>query len=431
MKCLIVDSSKSFKALLGSIVEQAGFDAELMASGADSLEALKSHSFDLVCVSMFLEDMDGLTFCSNLRAQVDIGRLPVIMVTSSEDKSALVKAISVGVTEVFPKNELEKFSHYVTQFVMQYGQSEKLQGKILYVEDDRAVSAMTSAVLEDRGLELDHYASAEQALEAYTQHDYDLVLTDVVLEGAMSGNALVRAIRNMEGAKARIPILALSGFNDVARKLELLHAGVNDYVTKPVLDEELLVRVSNHLTNKKLQDKIEAQQMRLHEMAMKDQLTGLYNRHFLMETAPSKLSEAFRHQLACSLIIIDADKFKNVNDTHGHQKGDIVLQEIAGVLSKACRREDIAARFGGEEFILFMAHCDAENAVAKAEKLRQAIERLKPAGLTITASFGVAEISLEHRCEFGDLFKLADEAVYEAKDTGRNKVVNKGRLIPE
>ena len=430
MKCLIADSSKSFKAVLASIVEKAGLEAVPVASGAEALEMLQLHAFDLVCVSMFLEDMDGLTFCSHLRAEPGIGRLPVTMVTSTEDKNALVKAISVGVTEVFFKNELEKFSDYITQFVMQYGQSEKLQGKLLYVEDDVAVAARTSAVLEHRGLELDHFVSAEQALEAFEQHDYDLVLTDVVLEGAMSGNALVRAIRSMEGVKARTPIIALSGFDDVARKLELLHAGVNDYITKPILDEELLVRVSNHLTNKKLQDKIEAQQARLHEMAMKDQLTGLYNRHFLMETATSKLSEAFRHQFDCSLIIIDADKFKNINDTYGHQTGDIVLQEIAAVLAKACRREDIAARFGGEEFILFLAYCDAENAAVKAEKLRQAIELLKPAGLTVTASFGVAQIALERRCEFTDLFKLADEAVYEAKETGRNKVVNKGRVIP-
>ena len=142
-----------------------------------------------------------------------------------------------------------------------------------------------------------------------------------------------------------------------------------------------------------------------------------------MEMAPAKLSECFRHKTPCSLIMLDVDHFKSVNDNHGHQAGDIVIQELGGVISDACRMEDVAARFGGEEFIILLTHCDAKNAFKKAEVLRKTIEGLYPAGLKITASFGVAEINIDKRCEFADLFKSADEAVYEAKDTGRNKVV--------
>ena len=183
-----------------------------------------------------------------------------------------------------------------------------------------------------------------------------------------------------------------------------------------------MARLNNHLSSKKMIDRIEAQQARLHDMAMKDQLTGLYNRHFLMEMAPSKISEAYRHKFPCSLLVVDADKFKNVNDTHGHATGDIVLQELAGVMADACRREDIAARFGGEEFVL-LSHCNAADAVKKAEQIHKTIEALRPAGLKITASFGVAEIDLSQHCEFDDLFKAADAAVYEAKSSGRNRVV--------
>ena len=430
MKALLIDLSKSFQAVLASIIGQAGLDVVMASNGKQALELVQQQSFDLICISMYLEDMDGLMFCSALRAERDTAHLPMIMVTSSDDKSSLVKAIAVGVTEVFFKNELEKIGNYLSQFVMQHGMSKKLLGKILYTEDSESIAADTMALLKGRGLEVDHFVTGEEAFEAYKQNDYDLVLTDVVLEGVMSGYTLVRAIRELEGVKARVPVLALSGFDDVTRKVELLHAGANDYISKPIVDEELMVRVSTHLINKKLQDKIDAQQARLHDMAMKDQLTGLYNRHFLMEMAPSKLSEAYRHEFSCSLIIVDADKFKSVNDSHGHQTGDLVLQELAGVIQKACRREDLAARFGGEEFVLFLSHCKAENAAKKAEKLRQAIEQLKPVGLTITASFGVADISLEHRCDFADLFKLADEALYEAKHSGHNKVVNFGSARP-
>lgn len=430
MKALIVDSSKSFQAILSSVITQAGFDVITAISGNEARKLLKEQNVDLVCTSLFLEDMDAFMFCSYLRKLPETGHLPIILVTSSDDKSAMIKAISVGVTEVFFKNELDKISNYASQLVIQVGQSGKLQGKILYVEDSKSVAAVTMALLKSKGLDLDHFVSAEDAIEAFKTNDYDLVLTDVVLEGSMSGFALVRAIRNLDGLKSRVPVLAMSGFEDITRKIELLRSGANDYIHKPPLDEELIVRVSNHLMNKKLQDKIEAQKERLHDMAMKDQLTGLFNRHFLMEMAPSKLSEAYRHQFNCSLIVVDADKFKLVNDNHGHQAGDIVLQELSGVMLDACRQEDIAARFGGEEFVLFLSHCDADNAAIKAEGLRKTIERLKPAGLPITASFGVAEISLSYKCDFDDLFKLADEAVYEAKSSGRNKVVNKGMVAP-
>lgn len=423
MRALIVDSSISFRNILTSVIASAGLDVEYAETGEKALDVLKNSRFDLVCVSMFLKDMDGVIFSSRLRAEPTTKHVPLIMVTSSDDRQALDKAIAVGVTEIFAKKNLKGIGKYAANIVMQQGEAETTSGKVLYVEDGKTVAAMTKALLESHGMEVDHFVTAEEAYAAFQINDYDIVLTDVVLEGQMSGSALVRALRSLESSKARVPILVMSGYEDDTRKIELLRSGANDYVSKPTLDEELLARLNNHLTSKKMLDRIEAQQARLHELAMKDQLTGLYNRHYLMEIASSKLSEAFRHKFICSLILVDADKFKLINDTHGHAVGDIVLQELAKVMQDECRHEDIVARFGGEEFVLLLSHCDAENAVKKAERLRQLIENLRPEGLNITASFGVAELSLTKRCGFGELFKAADAAVYEAKDAGRNKVV--------
>lgn len=430
MKGLIVESSKSYQQLLGSVFEQGGMEVVKVSSASLALDLLAQQGFDLVCVAMFLEDMDGVMFSSRLRANPATAHLPLIMITSSEDKKSLAQALAVGVTELFAKNDLARISHYISQFVMQQGGADRLSGRVLYVEDSRSIAMKTQALLEGRGLTVDHFVTAEEALQQFQQHPYDLVLTDVVLEGQMSGYSLLRALRALDGPKGRVPVLALSGFDDAARKIELLRAGANDYVSKPALDEELLARVGNLITSKKLLDRIEAQQLRLHEMAMRDQLTGLYNRHFLMEMGPARISEALRHQFSCSLIVVDADKFKNFNDTHGHAAGDVVLQEIGGVLLDACRKEDIAARFGGEEFVLLLSHCDGANAAKKAEQLRATIEALRPAGLRVTASFGVAELPLASRCDFNDLFKAADAAVYAAKEEGRNRVVVSGAVLP-
>lgn len=423
MKGLIVESSRTYQKLLASVIEQGGLDVVVANNGTEAFELLDSQDFDLVCVAMFLKDMDGISLTSELRHKPKYLHTPLIMVTSVEDPSAMVKASSVGVTELFSKKDLAKIAEYVAEFVLHQGVSETLQGHILYVEDSRSVALTTIMLLKEKGLTVDHFSSAEEAFTAYTECNYDLVLTDVVLEGMMSGIALVRALRGLGGVKARVPVLAMSGFDDNARKIELLRSGANDYVAKPALAEELVARLANLLTSKRLMDRIESQQARLHSLAMRDQLTGLYNRHYLMETVPAKLKESFRHQYPCSLIVIDADHFKQVNDNHGHQAGDIVLQELGGVISDSCRQEDVAARFGGEEFVIFLGHCDGPSAVKKADDLRGVIEGLRPAGLKVTVSVGVATSSVDQVCEFADLFKAADEAVYQAKSDGRNRVV--------
>ena len=155
---------------------------------------------------------------------------------------------------------------------------------------------------------------------------------------------------------------------------------------------------------------------------MTDQLTSLYNRHYLVDTAPKHLSEARRHNYPLSVVVIDLDHFKSINDTHGHTVGDVVLRETGNMLANAVRDEDVVARFGGEEFVALLSHCDLQSALSKTEDLRAKLEALKPAGLTVTGSFGVASYDPERHDDFSQIFSDADKAVYEAKDSGRNCV---------
>lgn len=163
------------------------------------------------------------------------------------------------------------------------------------------------------------------------------------------------------------------------------------------------------------------QQEELIKLAMTDQLTSLYNRHSLFDIGPKYLSDALRHKFSVSLLVIDLDHFKNVNDTHGHGVGDVVLKAIGQVLNDNCRTEDFVARFGGEEFVKLLSHCDIDSAFTKAENLRISIEKCKPNGLTITSSIGVAAMTKDDN--FENLFDKADKAVYLAKESGRNKVI--------
>ena len=165
---------------------------------------------------------------------------------------------------------------------------------------------------------------------------------------------------------------------------------------------------------------------------MRDQLTKLYNRHYLLEIAEKAIKEAVCFSKPLSIIVIDIDHFKKLNDAHGHQVGDHVLASVAEFLLAAMQPTDVAARFGGEEFVLVLSHCTLNEAKAKAEKLRSKLQQLQPIGLEVTASFGVSALEIiSGEASFNMLFKLADNAVYQAKNEGRNRVIVASANEPE
>ena len=426
MEGLIVEPSRTYQKLLSSAIESGGFGTKQVSTGSEALMLLREQPFDLIFIAMHLQDMDAHKFSSQLRADLRTRQIPVVMVTSNEDKKLLDEAFSAGVTEIFAKHELDKITNYAAQFFRKKSH-KAMSGNILYIEDSVAVASSTTTVLRESGYTVDHFVNGEAGIEAFRKNSYDLVLTDILLKGKLNGYGTVKAIRHLEDDhKKDIPLLVFSVVDDVAHKVELLRLGANDYVTKPLVEEELLARVSNLIINKKLLDKARVQKCSTSDSfisAMKDPVTGLYNYDFLMETAPSRLREATRHSIPYSLISVSIDQFKQINETYGQKTGDCVLKEIASILSQSIRKEDVAARQEGEEFVLLLSHCDISNAAIIAEKIRKSIENLKPANLSITASFGVAEISQDSTEGFPELSKAANQAVCQAKTCGGNTVV--------
>jgi len=295
--------------------------------------------------------------------------------------------------------------------------------RVLYVEDSAVVAHVMIGILHEMHLEVDHFTSADQALESFDRNGYDLVISDIVVEGQTSGVGLVSRIRELGNDKARVPILTMSSLDDQARRIQLFRLGANDFLTKPVVKEEVVARVTNLITAKQLMDRVQEQQKHLHNLAMFDPLTGLYNRNSLREFAHKYFADATRHDHALALLLIDLDHFKKVNDTHGHLKGDEVLEEVGAFLKRAIRDEDFAARYGGEEFLLLLPHCNLQAACEKAQSLRAEIEELHPGGLVMTASIGVSARPKGEAQNMEDLFRIADAAVYQAKEMGRNLVV--------
>lgn len=285
---------------------------------------------------------------------------------------------------------------------------------VILVVDDVPTNIQALAFLLKEDYTVKVATGGARALEVASQDPIpDLILLDVQMPD-MNGYDVLRLLRENNDT-AKIPIIFVTGKDSTQEEEYGLELGAVDYITKPIHPSIVKARVKTHITLKQQHDE-------LIRIAIHDQLTGLYNRHYLAEILSRKVSKSKRHNEALSVIMADIDHFKNVNDTYGHLMGDLILKAVANVIGEGARKEDIAARFGGEEFVLVLDHCTANDALIIAEGLRSKIEALNTEGIRVTASFGVAQMD-EHAIRYEDVLKNADSALYAAKEEGRNRVI--------
>jgi two-component system, cell cycle response regulator len=287
--------------------------------------------------------------------------------------------------------------------------------KILIVDDNVDALAVARNRLAQECLDIRCAEGGLAGLEAATIEKPDLVLLDIDMPD-LSGFDVCRAMK-ADRDLCMIPILFLSGSGTAEDKIKGLDLGAIDYVTKPFDAFELRARVRAALRTKHLQDL-------LIENAHLDPLTGLPNRRSLMERLQQAWARMERHGGTLSFVMADIDHFKGINDRHGHQVGDKLLQEVAKTVARECRETDLPARYGGEEFAILVPDEAAPGAVQLAERCRRQVEELrlpvKNSTVAVTASFGVADATNSDSTDL--LAQRADAALYRAKDAGRNMV---------
>ena len=301
---------------------------------------------------------------------------------------------------------------------------------LILVADDEPVNL----ALIRRRLEWEHYRveTAEdggQAVEAARRVLPDLIILDVMMP-VMDGLQACRLLKE-DPATRDIPVIFLSALDDTDTKVRGLGLGANDYVSKPFRVEELLARVSVAIRLKLERDRLRqrAEELRrsaeaASEMSMTDALTGLLNRYGLHRSLQRELSEARRYARPLSCLLIDIDFFKAVNDTYGHAAGDAALQQAARVIADSVRGSDVVCRYGGEEFLVLAPETGLDGARSLAEKIRLSFSArlFGDAGhvFPLTLSAGVAQLG---DAESGnDMIARADDALYHAKQTGRDRV---------
>jgi len=388
MRILIVEDNKSYSKFLIKYLRKNIIFAEFNI--VSSFKEVKENlDYDLYIVDFNLPDASG--------EQIDFlveNNKKVIVITAADTDE--VKKYNEKVIDYIKKDDLSTIQ-YLLRLLKRLQRNKNVN--VLLIEDSRTMRKFERRVLEKLNINVIPAESAEEGLQKYKENEIDLLITDINLPGK-DGIEIVKDIRK-EKSIEEFPILVIS--SDEASSAKALKKGANDFIRKPFEKEELIVRVNNLL---EMFESIKKYKIE----TMIDPLTGAYNRLYL----ETKLENLFRVYDLKSICMLDIDHFKKINDTYGHQRGDEVLKTFVEIIKKNIRRGDVLIRYGGEEFLLFLPNTNKKEALIVIAKIRMA---LKEEDFTFSA--GIAD----EGNTLAEMIQIADERLYKAKNTGRNKVV--------
>ncbi|MDB5100543.1 MAG: Sensory transduction histidine kinase [Cyanobacteria bacterium RYN_339] len=433
-RVLLVEDGLDNQLLVATMLRKRGLVVVVAENGQVGLEralaaATAGEAFDLVLMDMQMPVLDGYAATMQLRERGYRGA--IVAFTAHAMPGERERCLAAGCDDYLSKPvDRNVLMQLVSRYVAPISAVPEPPAAatpadgdgpqtVLVVDDSEDIHLLVKARLKPEGLRLLHAHDPEAAIALAQQHLPDLVLLDLDL-GGQSGIEVCRRFKD-DLALAGIPIIFLTGTVDVEVKVQAFDAGAVDYVTKPFDAVELRARVRAALRAKRFQDLLATR-------ARVDGLTGLFNRAFFDDTLAKDLLLAQRHDRPLSLVMVDVDHFKKLNDTYGHPFGDAVLQRVAKTLMATIRQTELPCRYGGEEFAVVLRETDLAGAMRTAERLRVAIEgiELSHGGnpVRITASLGVSCVDALADPRNGtpmDLLADADAGLYAAKQGGRNR----------
>jgi two-component system, cell cycle response regulator len=447
-RVLVVDDVEPNVRLLEAKLQHEYYTVLTANSGETAIAMAHSQNPDVILLDVMMPGLDGFETCKRLKDDPATRHIPVVMVTALDQREDRVRGLAVGADDFLSKpiddvtllarvKSLARFKAVADELRLREAAGRRMgvieginsremgtNARILIVEDDsrRAARLKRTLEVEQRPMLMQD----SNSLGPMGQTTVELMIISATAE-SFDGLRLAAHVRSQEGTR-NIPILAICESEDKARALKALEVGVNDFIYRPIDDEELLARTRTLVKRKRHLDQLRTTVDSSMELAVTDQLTGLHNRRYMESQLKAHLQRAARGGPPVSVLIADIDHFKRVNDLFGHDAGDDVIREFAARLASNFRPRDLSCRFGGEEFVVIMPDTAVGDAMAIAERLRASIEEspfvigLARDRLEVTCSVGVAVATL-NELDGETLLKRADEALYEAKRTGRNKVI--------
>ena len=453
-RVLVVDDVELNVKLLEAKLSSEYFQVIPAFNGPTALELAESELPDIILLDVMMPRMDGFEVCRRLKANARTTDIPVVMVTALSDIADRLRGLEAGADDFLtkPVNDIALFARVrslvrLKRMMEELRLREEICGRFGSHEDrgdfGEAVTQTDILLVEQPGFGAARVADTLAPIaksvrlaggcgEAQEILDGNVEL--IILSLSVSDDDPLRLVSQWRANEnfRQLPILLLADEGELPRLAKGLDLGANDYLIRPVDRNELLARVRSQVRRKRLQDRLHENYRRSLSLALTDELTGLYNRRYVVAHLEELLVRLANdgNVTDTALMMFDVDHFKAVNDQFGHPGGDDALRQLADRALRGVRSIDLVARFGGEEFVVVMPETDLKAAVMVAERLRQSVAgepfNIHTAGerQPITISLGVAVAQPGDTVD--TLLQRADDALYEAKNGGRNKVVAHG-----
>jgi two-component system, cell cycle response regulator len=447
-RVLVVDDILANVRLLEAKLSAEYFDVVTAMNGIDALETIRQTKPDIVLLDVMMPGIDGIEVCRQIKGDTLTQHIPVVMVTALDQPEDRVKGLEAGADDFLtkPVNDMALFCR-VKSLVRLKMLTDELRARSPNGEAVRLInrSADGAAAVPGKVLIIDNRATAsERTKSALVGHHevtvvddplaavmraaetrYELIIVNLDMDN-VDGLRLCSQLKSLERTR-QTPILIVVAPDDHQRLLRALDMGVNDYLIRPIDKQELLARANTQIKRCRYTEQLRSHVQATMELAVTDALTGLYNRRHMETQTAALVEHAINRGKSLSLLALDVDHFKTVNDENGHAVGDRVLQELAARLKQSIRNIDMICRIGGEEFVIVLPNTNAEMAAKIADRMCRSVSAklfnvgARTGPLLITVSIGVAAVEGSSDT-MEAIMKRADEALYSAKRAGRNRV---------
>ena len=412
VQVLIVPGADADQEWLAGALAAYGFDCLVSTESDENIIAALVGQLQGATVILCADDrIHGLMKHRDASASDDIRRLPVVCLSQDDSFDSRYRVAALGADGFFGQSpDLPELAERIEYLALE--RSSRVQGRVVLVEDDPELAEHYVLVLRSAGVDVLWVHNPQQLMTGLLSFRPDILLMDVQL-GSYSGVNLARMVR-FDPQWLSLPIIYLSSEDNRDNQLEALSRGADEFLTKPVSD--------GYLARAVLIRCFRARQ--LFQLMNRDSLTGLLKHSLIKQEAEKELARCRRDGHPASVVMVDLDHFKQVNDTYGHRCGDVVIKALANTLRNRLRETDMIGRYGGEEFLVVLPHCDTGSAVDLFTDIAEAFSHLtfncSKEAFSVTLSAGVAAIN-DH-VTGDDAVDAADQALYQRKRAGRNGV---------
>ena len=451
-RILVVDDIPASARMLSAKLVAEYYDVIVAEDGPSAIRMAKENDPDVILLDIMMPGMDGFEVCRQLKNDSLTAHIPVVMVTALTDLADRVRGLESGADDFLAKpvddtalmarvNSMVRLKRMVDQWRMREEITARLgllavpegmtdngrEGRVVVVESSRTDGEFLRKILESEHIHVLLCASAGEALQQVATADPDVIVIGLAVQGPTESLRLITQCRMIDAIR-NVPVVLVGSEGEGDFFNKGLEIGANDYIVRPVDEGEFKARIRTQVRRKRYNDRLQANFVQNLSLALIDPLTKLHNRRYFSTHLVSVIRRAGISDKPASLLMIDIDHFKPINDTHGHVAGDKVLTEIAAIIARHVRGFDLSARYGGEEFVVVMPDTTSDIAAVVADRLRERIATtpitVHGAAESITTSISIGIAQSRGAVETAEtLIKRADEALYDAKRQGRNRVV--------